>query len=350
MNNNNESLDKKQQRELKKQQKKLERDNQLHPLRYKKAGVRLTRAEVAKIKAGRKQLRADIKAAGIKKREDIEILEVAKGAYFDKSGASKLFSFLFKGRVLISLLIAFILLLVALFSLSEITKMRGHFSVNLTSDLFKKGFSISETLNEDGHVEHPTSYLKGDVLDNTPCISIAWIDKDVDKIDGSHNGKDYFAYTFYIENTGDAPASYAYALRINSQSSNVREAAWIMLFVDGKMSFFADATADGKNQTLPIRSDVSHGYRNPPFMEEALYPDKQFELIPNDISETEYYRLVALPFESESTVTSGIVENVEPGQVHKYTVVLWLEGDDPDCTDEIIGGHLGLEFNFELVE
>ena len=350
MNNNNEVLDKKQQRKLNKQQKKLERGNQLHPLRYKKAGVRLTRAEVAKIKAGRKQLRADVKAAGIKNREDIKILEVAKGAYFDKSGASNLLAWLFKGRVLISVLLSLVLLLVALFGLSEITKMKGHFSVNLATDLFKQGFSIGEKLDEEGHVEDPTSYLRGDVVDNTPCISITWIDEDVDKIDGSHNGKDYFAYTFYIENAGEIPASYAYELKINSQSQNVREAAWIMLFVDGKMSFFADATEGGEPQTLPARDDNTRGYRNPPFMKEAMFAEKQFELIPNDINETDYYRLVALPFESESIVTSGTVANVEPGKVHKYTVVLWLEGDDPDCTDELIGGHLGLEFNFELVE
>ena len=31
--------------------------------------------------------------------------------------------------------------------------------------------------------------------------------------------------------------------------------------------------------------------------------------------------------------------------VHKYTVVLWLEGDDPDCTDDILGG----EFKVDMV-
>ena len=37
-------------------------------------------------------------------------------------------------------------------------------------------------------------------------------------------------------------------------------------------------------------------------------------------------------------------------EVHKYTVVIWLEGDDPDCTDELIGGHAGLQMGFELIE
>ena len=36
--------------------------------------------------------------------------------------------------------------------------------------------------------------------------------------------------------------------------------------------------------------------------------------------------------------------------MHKFTVVLWLEGDDPHCTDDLIGGHLGMEFNLELVD
>ena len=36
-------------------------------------------------------------------------------------------------------------------------------------------------------------------------------------------------------------------------------------------------------------------------------------------------------------------------EVHKYTVVLWLEGDDPEATDDKIGGSLGAEMNFRLV-
>jgi len=188
------------------------------------------------------------------------------------------------------------------------------------------------------------------VVEETPCISISWIDERVDKIDGSHNGKGYFAYTFYIQNAGEVPASYSYSISINSQSKSVRDAAWVMLFEDGKMCFYAEKTEDGDNQTLPARDDNTRGYREPPFIKEAKFPSQQFEKIENDTSKLDYYRLIALPFESETVVTSGTVENTKPGEVHKYTVVLWLEGDDPDCTDELIGGHMGLEFNFETIE
>ena len=37
-------------------------------------------------------------------------------------------------------------------------------------------------------------------------------------------------------------------------------------------------------------------------------------------------------------------------EVHKYTVVIWLEGDDPDCTNELIGGHLGLEMYMSMLD
>ena len=37
-------------------------------------------------------------------------------------------------------------------------------------------------------------------------------------------------------------------------------------------------------------------------------------------------------------------------EVHKYTVVIWLEGDDPECTDDLIGGHLGLQMQYALDE
>ncbi len=349
MNNSNESFDKKAQKELEKQQKRLEKLNQPHPLGYKKAGIRLTRAEVAEIKAAKRKLRADVKAAGITNRDDIKILETAKGAYFDKPKVAKSILFFVSGRVIAVILAALVATLALLFAMSEITKMKGHFSVNITPDLFKQGFSIGEEL-EDGKVKNPTSYLQGDIVEDTPCISIAWIDKDVDKIDGSHNGEGYFAYTFYIANTGETPCSFDYSIKINSQSGSVRDAAWVMMFEDGKMSFYAKKTSDGDNQTLPQRDDNTRGYRNPPFINEAKYPEQQFEIIENDASSFDYYRLIALPFESDTVVTSGTVENAKPGEVHKYTVVLWLEGDDPECTDELIGGHMGLEFNFEAVE
>ena len=36
------------------------------------------------------------------------------------------------------------------------------------------------------------------------------------------------------------------------------------------------------------------------------------------------------------------IENFEVGQVDKYTIVIFIEGDDAECTDALIGGEIGV--------
>ena len=40
--------------------------------------------------------------------------------------------------------------------------------------------------------------------------------------------------------------------------------------------------------------------------------------------------------------------NFEPEVMMKYTVVIRLEGNDPDCVDSIIGGVMKIEMKFSV--
>jgi hypothetical protein len=42
-----------------------------------------------------------------------------------------------------------------------------------------------------------------------------------------------------------------------------------------------------------------------------------------------------------------MVDNVEVGDIHKYTVVIWVEGNDPECTDAIFGGYAKFSMKFD---
>ena len=33
-------------------------------------------------------------------------------------------------------------------------------------------------------------------------------------------------------------------------------------------------------------------------------------------------------------------EYFKVGDIDKYTIVIWVEGDDPECTDDLIGGEI----------
>ena len=52
-------------------------------------------------------------------------------------------------------------------------------------------------------------------------------------------------------------------------------------------------------------------------------------------------------FESDTIVCSYEEANFLVGNVDKYTIVIWMEGDDPECVDRIIGGSVELSMNID---
>ena len=53
-----------------------------------------------------------------------------------------------------------------------------------------------------------------------------------------------------------------------------------------------------------------------------------------------------VPFVDGKTVALQQVTNLKPGDIDKYTVVLWIEGSDPECTDNILGGEFKVQMIF----
>ena len=47
-----------------------------------------------------------------------------------------------------------------------------------------------------------------------------------------------------------------------------------------------------------------------------------------------------VPFKDEETVMLELTENFKVGDIDKYTVVIWIEGDDPECKNDLIGGEI----------
>lgn len=307
----------------------------------KRAGEVLTREQVKAIKAGRKLLKKQMKAQGLKKKEDFELTASSMGLYFDKRKFLGLLWWL-RGRGLWALLAALALLLTVLFLYSSITAMRGMFTINMSNGMFKQGFVLSET--ED--FRNPTTHLFCIPAEDVPCISISHIPENIDQYEGQHN-ENYFAYTFWMRNEGDNVVDYLWTMNLNSESQDLSKASWVMIFEDGEMMFYAETGENGQAEALPARDDNSRGYVGAPMRQYAADAEGQYELITTK-GNVEFYRVIPKPFISETMVAQGYMSHVEPQEVHKYTVVIWLEGDDPDCTNDMIGGHLGLDIYMQL--
>lgn len=324
----------------------------------KRAGVTLTKEEIAEIKQKRKQLRADLKKEGVTSKKDFEVTASSLGYYFDKQKRGALLTWFLSGRVLPVLLAATLSGVLILYAFSRATQIHGFFTVNLSNDLFNEGFSLKERFAD----EYGTSMLNlGDVgtqyLTNT---TIHRLPEGLEKEEVAHQESGYFAYSFYLTNKGSEAASLEYSLRFTNASQALDGALWCMFFVsdvdsegnlsDTKMTFYAKASAEGEQETVPGANTVlPKGDSFISYYLPLLAEEEQF--VPSTgASGTEGYRFAAKPFLSDETICSGRKDDLPAGASQKYTLVLWLEGEDPDCTDERIGGSAGLELNFSLVE
>lgn len=308
-------------------------------LRKTRAGVPLSKGEIRAIRAGRKKLRRELRQRGLKSRSDFESTAASLGLYFD--GHHGLWAFLLS-HWLPALLASLMLLLTVIFIFAAVTRMRGHYTVNLSEGMFNQGFILSDNVE----FEHATTNLFANPAENVPCISIRQIPVDVDQTDGEHNDT-YCAYTYYIRNEGDDTVGYTWSLDVISESQDLTEALWVILFVDGEMRIYAKADSlTGGPEALPALDDDTRGYPNLPI--QALAPDSdQFEVITTRGNVT-WWRVIPDTFLSDTCVTQGEETAVAPMEVHKYTVVMYLEGDDPQANDDKIGAHAGLQMDFRL--
>ena len=316
----------------------------------RRAGVDLTKSEVEEIKEGRKKLRQDMKLSGAYSRKEFELTASSLGLYFDKNRFLALLLWLLHGRALWALLGAAALFMTALYGVSKVTQLRGHFTINLTDEMFEQGFELSNT--ED--FKDPSSRLYGESVEDAPNVSITDLPTDIDDVDGSHNGRNYFAHTFYVAKRGEGTVDYRYTLSINSESLDASSAIWVMLFRNGEPTLYAKANAETEEaECLPAEGATHSSGRplaydkNDLFFLEKL-PEEQYAMVVGD--KDFGYRLIPAIFESDTVITSQIVEDMEQDEVDKYTVVLWLEGDDPDCTNALIGAHIGMQMDFELID
>jgi hypothetical protein len=206
------------------------------------------------------------------------------------------------GKILFVFLLLIILVLLILYYTIGIIYNNGNFSVTLDKNLyFDKGLIIYDDKDYKVYRSELLAPSPGS-FDN---ISHRWLPKDIHENEGgSHNGDNYLAYTFYVENTGSDVSDYWTEVVIGDVIRNVDSAVRIRIYKNGEYVTYAKLGANG-----------------------APEPD-------------------TVPFASEDLVAFAHTPNFKPGDIDKYTLVLWIEGSDPECTDNILGGEFKVEMKF----
>ena len=200
--------------------------------------------------------------------------------------------------LLLGLLLAVAVLFIAAFAQEKM----GNFTINLNRlERYRKGISIADNGNFDG----ATARLVANTVQDATNISIDDIPTDVDDVDGGHNGKNYMAYTYYVRNAGKEDLGYIASITLDSCAKGAEKAVRIAVYQNGERIVYAAPADDGGTED---------GCEN--FLSDKIvcqYENKDFLV----------------------------------GNVDRYTIVIWMEGDDPDCVDAIIGGSVQFSMSID---
>lgn len=210
----------------------------------------------------------------------------------------------------------------------------------------QKGIILCETSD----FKNPETLLSGTGVDNVTNITYAWltddmsIDGDISYLDnyksekdskidgGSHNGdsnngrsskkgkdtagENYLAYTFYCKNVGAGTVDYNATLINNGAAKSMDDAVRVVVFKNGEPTCYAKS----KHKSSEAEDDSA--------------------FIPKSLKQKKWIN-------SEKIMTTE-TKNFKNGDVDKYTVLMWVEGNDPECINDIMGGHMKMSMTFHV--
>jgi len=237
------------------------------------------------------------------KEEDIDPGNVVS-MYMPRRRIHKIGALLWRLDKLSLALLLGVLLIAILFIAAFMQEKAGNFTINLNRlELYRKGIAIAA----DRDFTDPTARLSASTVENATNTTLSFLPEDLDDIDGDHNGADYVAYTYYLRNGGKVDVGYRAQLVLNNASKGAEYAARVMVWHNGESTVYAEPSADGTPEDGCVN------------------------------------------FESHDVVCTIEVPEFLVGYVDKYTVVIWLEGEDPECVDAIVGGNLQFNMNIESI-
>lgn len=203
--------------------------------------------------------------------------------------------------VMITLLVLLLILIIAYFILN-IVYNEGSFTISMDKNTYlESNLVMYESLNDRSSV-FKLSTSKIAFMDN---ISIKWLPDNINnEAEGAHNGENYIAYTFYLENQGEETINYWYSVTIDDIIKNVDDAVRIMIYVNDDQTVYAKRSA--------ITGEEEPGTTS---------------------------------FRDDDTIILESRKGMNPEDIDKITIVIWLEGDDPECVNAILGGEMKMHMD-----
>lgn len=224
------------------------------------------------------------------------------------------------------------------------------------------------SLSKDYDFTNPTSVLDVSAPKNMDnCTLCNYIDHELSNIYHSNgaytgDGTEYYfiATSFYLKNTSTEAISYREIITLDRTMKGMEKALRVMIIKDieppddndyGTITVYAAPKSDASGKTLtdeqgnPLREEVvPPGGAMTGYKPRTILDYEGFNFNDEDIREDGVW--MTKPFLGDGYVMNSQLYPLGVGQIIKYTIVIWLEGQDEQCVDDILGGQVKLAVEF----
>ena len=175
-------------------------------------------------------------------------------------------------------------------------------------------------------------------------------DKKILGFEGAHHGSDYIGFSFFLKNVSSTKSvKFLRAEVLKNHSKGVEKALRIMILectIDGTIrNIDIYAEKDINNQFEYVAYDSDQMNHNALTVTE-LNTNKEL------LSSNETKPFIGQRAEEDLNYYIGYDDTGElaPNEIRKYTVLMWIEGSDYECKDDIVSGSCQIDIEFSVIE
>lgn len=232
----------------------------------------------------------------------------------------------FKATLMVGLFLTSLLIALAMLLGNE----SGNFVIQVEDGSHEKAIAITDDLSTDVYVSkivtegadgmtctNPASFLESKNIEKQRA-KVAEFAQTAGRV---YTDETVYIYTFYIVNTGNQACNIEISLNISNIVGNIDQAIRIMTYNPNSIA------EQGTIRIYQAQDSVAQEY---------IYPT-----IP------ELFESSSVIFSQQEFLSAG---KVSDPTIIPYTVFMWLDGDDPDATDQLFNSSIKFTLDIKVVD
>ena len=252
-----------------------------------------------------------------------------------------------KRRIIIATSISAILI-TALVIIAFLSNYVGNFTISLINYETRLALSTSSDMeNSTTHIamdgfDNAVPYTKGDVDEANLDTDVGGEKSLTFDITEDQQAGLYFAYTFFVTNVGDGPCYYYYGVKINDETSGdnnelISDAMRIRMYEN---IFEEDETTE----TMTHEYLDYTRYNSETSDDTSLNADTRSYL---SECEEDFASGDLKYFNDTDTIILSDNNSTKlwPNEIVRYTLVIWIDGNDPDCQGDFFDNNSGIRIS-----